>query len=771
MPKLTGLYTKDPITTFDESLRQVAALAQKPAPGDKARPLVDLDFNLAQMQTLTLIRRLSQFGSRSGAFHYDAARIGSNASANDFYVHGAGTTFDVGSVYNVAGLPAHIPFVVGTVNFKTSTLTDAKWIHRKFTAITTTVLTDSAANWPTNALVDRTLTVFNNNGTSVQTQTITANTASTITVGSPFLLGAAATQIDDTATTGTGTAYRVNPSTPTAAARTDAIWLDVYLDEIAAEKAGQDLDNDPGLNHNIQGTTLESMRRLRIVQSLFVEEGFAVAGDKFVTGAGSLSEVDSDDDVFSWTDFAGMKHYGVRVALLKREQNDADIDADMIEDHRIFAGRQAFEAIRQNTDAAFDQAIVSSGGFNPTKTNSTTVTIDPGQCIQRGEWVSLAGSVFTKPTAVSTWSASTWYRVYVDNRRRVVVSDSGPTSGSATAYPTTAVKICTFQTDASSLVKDFTSANNFSDDRIFIDNFPAKFAFDKNNRISVDVSLATTKALLWKDSAGTQTAGLNENSGVTLEAITAGSSVKMKAGTATVSVKDTTPETVVIETEPTGFVDAQSNAAVAPLYWRLTETRHNKVVSPGFKFGDATGETALTAKKLWVPATMGWARASGSAAATGVVQSYDYFSFEYNAAVSTEPYLVIPLPVAKGVRVNNPISIKLWNKITANSITIQAKLYTRNDSGASESPSEIAASSATAYSTSNPNEQSLNIDPANLLKPVAQQGVFVGIWVTATTLVAGNGLVKVLGVELDVDLRAVGDYAVSTDYTYPIVGM
>lgn len=157
-----------------------------------------------------------------------------------------------------------------------------------------TIITDSAANYVVNELQGRDISFLNGMG-SPDTFTIASNTANTITVSGTNLTGDV--YVYDR--------YRIDLSTPSGSDRTDAVYLNVYLDQVNAAE-------DQNLYHNV-GTPVEAQIREQVIQEIFVRED--------VTGNGELTNyVDSD----------GNQHYVQKLVEIERLDGDNTITSSMI---------------------------------------------------------------------------------------------------------------------------------------------------------------------------------------------------------------------------------------------------------------------------------------------------------------------------------------------------------------------------------------------------------------------------------------------------------
>jgi hypothetical protein len=194
-----------------------------------------------------------------------------------------------------------------------------------------TVVEDTAANWGTNELAGRQVTI----GSS--TYSIVSNTNDEIRLAG-----------NQTALITEGTHYILLLSTPpaTPATREDAVYLNVYIDEY-------DSTDDPEINKTIGGTEVEAMLRAKIIQTLFVREDNPTWGD--------LSD---------YTDSDGNQHYVFKLATITRLASNSNISTSMIADLVPTIG---FEDI--------DQYKLVPLRARPTSPASNTVYVESGQAL------------------------------------------------------------------------------------------------------------------------------------------------------------------------------------------------------------------------------------------------------------------------------------------------------------------------------------------------------------------------------------------------------
>ncbi len=259
-------------------------------------PWVDADNNDGNEISYNLLRRFIQTIIGDGSPD-DGFKIVGDGSSNDFDITGGAGTPETAGRLLVGGFQCFLP------DDTTYKGTDAVEVTPVSTGLSETVLTDSAANFTLGGADD------NLSGRVLMpdiTQqgniyTITANTQTTLTVTGPILTDGAEA----------GDHYSVMLSTPSGADRTDEVYIDCYLDEI-------DGDEDPDIKH-LLGTPIETQRRLKLIQNVFVAEGTTAPGN--------------------YTDSDGNKHYTLKLATIERYDGQAAVNAiDVNDDRPILLG-------------------------------------------------------------------------------------------------------------------------------------------------------------------------------------------------------------------------------------------------------------------------------------------------------------------------------------------------------------------------------------------------------------------------------------------------
>jgi len=245
-------------------------------------------------------------------------------------------------------------------------------IHPIITAVQTTTLTDdtildSSADYEINSLIGRELVPdITQPGT---TYTITANTATTITVG-VSMTGVAVARNH----------YRVNLTTP-GAPRNDYVYVDMYFEEVGGA-------DDPDLIHAFASPG-ESSRRWKVRQIVRVIEGYT----------------ETPEDRF--TDVDGTPHARVPIATIARTATSAITQA-MITDIRrdvssfVDIKEEVIEA-RGSRGALGDrlsQSLAADGSVLPTAAVTALSAVAP--LLVNGGAGPVTGSVSTSLPAATT---------------------------------------------------------------------------------------------------------------------------------------------------------------------------------------------------------------------------------------------------------------------------------------------------------------------------------------------------------------------------------
>ena len=256
-----------------------------------------------------------------------------------------------------------------------------------------TVITDSAQNYVVDELVGRNITFLN--GGALGVYPVAANTATTITVNGTDLTGSVYVY----------NRYRINLSAPSGSDRTDAVYLNVYLDEINAAE-------DPNLYHSL-GMPTEAQLREQIIQEILVREDVATHGE-----------------LTDYVDTDGNQHYVQKIVEIDRLDGDNTITAAMIQaDNTV-----QFGSILQNSpfqtygssQHANDSGAVDNMPVNGTWPNAPITVPDGGYWIAREEddQANKAG-YYSNVTGTWTWM----FAVEIENASDIIYDNA--TSGLA----------------------------------------------------------------------------------------------------------------------------------------------------------------------------------------------------------------------------------------------------------------------------------------------------------------------------------------------------
>lgn len=290
----TGRYSKGPSGGFVEEKRHLMGLVQRRI------PWVDADENRKEAIRFNYIRRGMQVLLDSSSPN-DGFKCSGDGASNDFKIAGGPSDpFGGGRIW-VGGYPC---LLIPDIRYVNNGSSEGKAsIYARVTAVGSTFIEDSSANYVVNELAGRVVTP--DVTTPGTTFTITSNTATRITVaGNPLTSGIVV-----------GNRYRLELTTPAAGpSRSDAVYLNVYLDEVSGAK-------DPSILNNI-GTPLETQRFLQVIQTIFVRED--------VTGVGELPS--------TYTDADGNEHHTLKIATLTRPGAQAAINIGNVTDLRKTSG-------------------------------------------------------------------------------------------------------------------------------------------------------------------------------------------------------------------------------------------------------------------------------------------------------------------------------------------------------------------------------------------------------------------------------------------------
>jgi hypothetical protein len=273
---------------YEETKRYVELILQQNV------PIVDADVNDGQqIQYTSLFRRLLQDvvgnGAREDAFKIEEDPAG---LANNFNIRGGihsdGAALRFWAEGHKCQLYADETFMNNGPDSETQ-----PWS----TGLNDEILTDANHKYTPGSLVGRTLEPNIEDGTGYP---IVANTDHTITVAPGSTM---------TTVAASGDRYRVRASTPVGMDRSDLVYLDVWLREMGK-------DEDPDLEHIIEGIPFEAMRRYKVIQTVMLQEASLVVPAAYV-------------------DANGHPHIIVPLASLSRIDGNALILNSMITDLRL----------------------------------------------------------------------------------------------------------------------------------------------------------------------------------------------------------------------------------------------------------------------------------------------------------------------------------------------------------------------------------------------------------------------------------------------------
>lgn len=296
---------------YNERKRYAGALAQRSETGRPAY-LVDSDFRDWSDIMMRGLQRLAQTIHPTGAVINESfgivevpAALGAGVQDNNFYILGRR---DSALADNPTGEYAAAGYLGGlrislfqstdfqcTADLGVFDTSRADGIHRKFTAAEAGYIEDHRARYRTNALVG--LYVRTNEGTFQ----VVSNTANRI-----VLAGYPAANVP----TQDGDCFYFVHLRTAAVDEVLDVYLDVHLEDWGANE-------DLALNHNPGGSTLEGMRRWKIVQQVFINYPDA--------GTGEPSQPITDH-----VDHGGTQHYVMKLGEVTRVAGVAPVvDGDI----------------------------------------------------------------------------------------------------------------------------------------------------------------------------------------------------------------------------------------------------------------------------------------------------------------------------------------------------------------------------------------------------------------------------------------------------------
>lgn len=278
---------------FNPRRRYVAAMAQRSEAGAPVH-IVDADFTDWARITLNGLQRLGRL-FEDGTVGADAWRLDvADAPAGNFLLRGGNNTHEGAKAAYVGGLRAQL---YQTTDYKCEItgafdVTRADEIHRRYSSLAFNTLTDVYGKYTPNALVGYQLHVG-----GAGNYTITANTATTFTLAgfNPAVL------------VFPHNFYWVVLKAPVADVD-QGVYLDVHVEDWGA-------DEDSALNHNPNGARVEGMRRLKVVQQVWVEQ---------VVGQQPTAATYVDNTV--GIDGESNRHFVLKLGTLRRQGGSNDVD-------------------------------------------------------------------------------------------------------------------------------------------------------------------------------------------------------------------------------------------------------------------------------------------------------------------------------------------------------------------------------------------------------------------------------------------------------------
>jgi len=298
---------------FNERRRYVGALAQRSELGRPAY-VVSTDFYDWSRIIEANAQRMGQL-MLSGVVGADAWKIEVAAvPAGNFNLKGGSGTAETSARALVGGYLARL---FEDVDYRCNlpgpfSTVMADQIHRQYTTAIGAVLTDDRAKWKVVAGVGALATaglscVIAETGVAYP---ITANTETTLTLGGGF---------NAALLTGSPRHYYIELKT-LAADRDCDVYLDVHVEDWGATEDGY-------LNHNPGGTLLESMRRRKLIQQVWVEQ------------------VDAEQPTADYVDLGGVQHYVLKLGTITRVAWQANVVLGDIDNDREENGGSAIEVV------------------------------------------------------------------------------------------------------------------------------------------------------------------------------------------------------------------------------------------------------------------------------------------------------------------------------------------------------------------------------------------------------------------------------------------
>jgi len=280
------------------------------------KPIFEADHNDGQQMWYRQMQQMMISIAGDGSPNNGFKCVGTGAS-NDFSIFGGNSEYDPGILIRYG----NIAYLVNNVDYSSTPSgigleqDDKRAIHSKITAavysVPNTTFTDSSAKFKTGELVGRNFTP--DIEVPANTYAIISNTATEIVVAG------------DHATSMVNKRYRIEMSTPSGSNRTDGVYLNIYLDEIAASEDGN-------IYH---AGSIEAMRRIRLEHSIFVRQDITSNYEFPMDSAAPYDPIYIDGD--------GNRHFTIKIAQIARTDGVAAIAPGDVSDLRpaIITGGQS----------------------------------------------------------------------------------------------------------------------------------------------------------------------------------------------------------------------------------------------------------------------------------------------------------------------------------------------------------------------------------------------------------------------------------------------
>lgn len=801
MARDSGRYPVASPRAYNEEKSYLLVVAQGPGLSDVAQPLHSKDFNDAQQIFQKLVQRTAAVNAGTGAADPDfmgfkPLPFTDNKPSFGGVTTGANDPQSVLPYFYVNGLPVRSDCSAGQFDWDSTVADCINRIHRKCSTYVLNVIGDTTARYKVNELAGRLAYILLNDNSWGGPYTIASNTVSTVTVvGGPAVVDVAA-----------GNAYRIDPST-SVAERVDTVWLDTWLEEIAATAVAGDPFVDAALNINIGGTPIEPTRRMQLRQALFIEQD---AGDasNYVDATGSCVLIeDPIGTVRRYTDAAGISHTIVPVGQYTRfplaysGHAGADCAAEYITDLRTPSAIARHSRLAHVVSALHKTGIIS--GYAATRTSATVITIASGEHMSEGVMYSLDGIATDRPTdgTSSAWADTTYY-VVIDTSQRIQVRTSAASGNECPLWKFTV---------AAGALPTFTEGSTYEDYRRFVGSYGRQFQVDTDGYFRavpiwrsgggsflpsiVSPSLGSTVTLAGSSGTSLLLRGLSSSAKVLAGA--AGTTLTVGSSSEQIAIKFSSEATNKIEVlgNFTTVVDANTNG---PQTWEFHDTRHDSIITQGVTFGvPLSGASPISGEKYFVPMSDGHINAVPASYLSSwgfmamvndwlqvmpaVTNSGDFSSYFIDAAYADpeKAFFTLPLGIPKGMNI-----VSAGNKIRvfyacalggASPVQkFRIDLAYRDTITAPRTGLTIVASSAEVTLTGNDTGNHIDIDPSTFVNPNARARWYLLFRYGGNTGGSGaadNDRIHFYGATMNISLAGIGDNALESTLAYPFEGM